>query len=100
MPATPWSPPPVFTPHVGPPFCWPREKTAFDVHTGYFLPTEMPPKMHAAGRMLGYVEPTAIEASGRVAGLAAAADCGAVDQKASADAEKALASTSGPARGL
>jgi sarcosine oxidase, subunit alpha len=32
--------------------------------------------MHVAGRLLGLDDPFAIEASGRLAGLKAAADCG------------------------
>ena len=41
----------------------------FDAHTGYFLPTDLPAKMHAAGSLTGRNHPLAIEASGRLAGL-------------------------------
>ena len=49
----------------------------FDQHTGFFLPKNVPAKMHAAGRMLGFSHPWSIETSGTLAGLKAAADCGA-----------------------
>ena len=51
-------------------------KFAFDIHTGFFLPTDLPVKMHAAGRLLGLNNDAAIEASGSLAGLMASADCG------------------------
>ncbi len=51
-------------------------KLVFDRRTGYFLPERLPACMHAAGRLLGINDPEAIEASGRLAGLRAAADCG------------------------
>ena len=87
-----------FTPMLGP-ILLAQGKTAFDLHTGFFLPTDMPPKMHAAGRMLGYQDPASIEASGRAAGLAAAADCGGVGKEAADAAKEALAALPGPARG-
>ena len=48
----------------------------YDIHTGFFLPAEMPANMHAAGRLLGLTDDAAIQASGSLAGLKAAADCG------------------------
>ena len=48
----------------------------YDSVTGFFLADRLPDKMHAAGRMLGLNHPHAIEASGTLAGLQAAADCG------------------------
>jgi sarcosine oxidase, subunit alpha len=51
-------------------------KVRYDNHTGHFFPEIVPPQMHVAGRLLGLNDPFAIEASGRVAGLKAAADCG------------------------
>ncbi len=66
----------------------------WDVHTGYFLPESLPAGVHAAGRLLGFNDPDAIEASGRLAGLRAAAGCGkAADIET---AEKTLAQFSGP----
>jgi len=74
-------------------------KLAYDKHTGFFLPLELPPRLHAAGRLLGYIDPAAVEASGRLAGLAAAQDCGAPAAQALTQAKKALAGLPGPARG-
>ena len=48
-----------------------------DEHTNYFLPKKLPPRVHAAGRLLGLGDPEAIEASGELAGLAAAVEQGA-----------------------
>ena len=53
-----------------------QARLRFDAHTGYFLPVDLPAKMHAAGSLTGRNHPLAIEASGRLAGLTAAADCG------------------------
>ena len=71
----------------------------YDSHTGAFLPDKMPDKMHAAGRVLGLADPRSIEASGTLAGLRAALDCGKGDVKAVKDAHTALAALPGPARG-
>jgi sarcosine oxidase subunit alpha len=49
---------------------------AYDPHTGFFIPQKLPAKMQAAGRLLGLNHPLSIEASGRLAGISAAADCG------------------------
>jgi sarcosine oxidase subunit alpha len=71
---------------------------AHDPHTNFFLPSTLPPRMHAAGRMLGLIDPRAIEASGRRAGLAAAADMGA-DGSDLKTLDEELASLPGPAAG-
>ena len=72
-------------------------RLAYDVHTGYFLPEALPCGVHAAGRLLGWNDPGAAEASGRLAGVRAAADCGkTVDSDA---AEAALAAHPGPESG-
>lgn len=63
------------TPVTGP-ICLAGAKLSFDLHTGFFLPTSMPPDFHAAGRLLGIEDPRAIELSGTEAGLLAARDCG------------------------
>ena len=69
----------------------------YDPHTGYFLPENLPPRVHAAGRLLGFNDPGAIEASGRAAGLRAASECGSsVDLDAAA---AALATFAGPKAG-
>jgi sarcosine oxidase subunit alpha len=49
-----------------------------DQQTGFMLPVQLPPRLYAAGRMLGWDDPRAIEDSGRLSGLKAAADCGFV----------------------
>ena len=74
-------------------------KLKYDDHTGYFLPSEMPGRMHAAGRMLGLDNAFAIEASGRMAGLKAALDCGACNASELEEAKKELAALPGPSRG-
>lgn len=74
-------------------------KLAYDPHTGYFLPSRLPEKTHAAGRMTGVNNALSIEASGRLAGLKAAADCGAANAGDIEAAEKALADLPGPERG-
>ena len=71
----------------------------FDQHTGFFLPKNLPAKMHAAGRMLGLSHPWSIETSGTLAGLNAAADCGvAVDGEVN-EVRKNLAGLPGPDKG-
>ncbi len=74
-------------------------KLAYDARTGFFLPRETPPGVHAAGRLLGYTDPAAVEASGRLAGLAAARDAGADVGPALNQAQEALAALPGPAEG-
>ena len=53
-----------------------QAKMSYDLHTGFFLPKDVPRNMYPAGRMLGFADPASIEASGRVAGLLAACGCG------------------------
>lgn len=70
---------------------------AYDGHTGFYLPVDLPQGVQAAGRLLGYVDPASIEATGRLAGLKAAVEAGAdLDLKA---AEEFLAGLPGPVRG-
>ena len=64
------------TPVTGP-LSLAQAELAFDSHTGFFLPTKLPEKLHAAGRLLGLNDSLSIEASGHLAGLMAAADCDA-----------------------
>ncbi|MDO9109132.1 MAG: glycine cleavage T protein (aminomethyl transferase), partial [Desulfatirhabdiaceae bacterium] len=71
----------------------------YDGHTGYFLPVNLPDKMFAAGRMLGFNSPLSIEASGRLAGLLAANACGVSCRNQIEEAEKALAGLPRPERG-
>jgi sarcosine oxidase subunit alpha len=72
---------------------------AYDNHTGFFIPRKLPPKLHAAGRLLGLHDALSIEASGRVAGFLAAADCSvSVEDKVKA-ARDELDQLPGPQRG-
>ena len=64
------------TPVTGP-LTMAQAKLKYDHHTGFFLAKNLPAKTHAAGRMLGLSHPWSIETSGTLAGLLAAADCGA-----------------------
>ncbi len=86
------------TPVTGP-LTLAQAKLAFDNHTGFFLPTQLPVKMHAAGRMSGLNDALAIEASGRCAGLQAAADCGASVDANLDEARTSLESRPGPVKG-
>jgi sarcosine oxidase subunit alpha len=72
---------------------------AHDARTNFFLPKAMPPRMHGAGRMLGLIDPRAIEASGRRAGLAAAAEQGWEVKAALKALDEELAVLPGPAQG-
>ena len=64
-----------------------QAKQQFDPRSGFFLPTHIPDKVHAAGRIWGLQDSAAIEASGLEAGLLAAEDrgcyvAGALDEAA------------------
>ncbi|THB77657.1 MAG: FAD-dependent oxidoreductase [Desulfobacteraceae bacterium] len=74
-------------------------KLCYDSHTNFFLPKEMPEKMHAAGTLLGLTDPVSIETSGKLAGLKAAFDCENCSIKDIGDAKKELEALPGPARG-
>ena len=63
------------TPAAGPLFLC-QTKMAYDVFTNFFLPEQLPPNIHAAGRLVAIADSVAIETSGRLAGLKAAAVCG------------------------
>jgi sarcosine oxidase subunit alpha len=86
------------TPVTGP-LTLAQAKLRYDARTGYFLPVALPAKMHAAGSLTGLNHPLSIEASGRLAGLRAAADCGAENREALAAAARRAAELPGPARG-
>lgn len=87
------------TPVTGPLTLSQLTQLQFDSHTGFFLPAKLPPQMHAAGRMLGLDDPAAIEASGTLAGLQAAADCGRNVTDAIHEGRQRLARQPGPTRG-
>jgi sarcosine oxidase subunit alpha len=74
-------------------------RLAYDTHTGLFLPLQLPPKIHAAGSMLGYQSPASIEASGHLAGVLAVSDCGIDVRQQLTDARDRLDDLAGPARG-
>jgi len=63
------------TPLTGP-LSLAQAKLAYEPYTGFFLPQQLPDNIQVAGRMLGLNHPASIEASGRLAGVLAAADCG------------------------
>ena len=86
------------TPVTGP-FILAEAKMGYDPLTGYFLPTVLPEKMFPAGRLTGINNASAIEASGRLAGLKAAMAAGAELAAAVGEAEKAVAALPGPERG-
>jgi sarcosine oxidase subunit alpha len=87
-----------FTPLTGP-LVVNQAKLKYDAHTNFFLPTDLPKKMHAAGRVLGYEDGLSIEASGHLAGLKAAYDCENCSIADLGEAKKAMESKPGPARG-
>ena len=86
------------TPVTGP-LILAQARMGYDSLTGYFLPTELPEKMFPAGRLTGINDPEAIEASGRLAGLRAAAAAGADMAAAVAEAQKTADALPGPERG-
>ena len=76
-----------------------QSRLSYDNHTGFFLPINMPERMHAAGRMLGFHHPLSIETSGRLAGLNASADCDATANGLRKEAEEQLSALPGPQLG-
>ena len=86
------------TPAAGPLFLA-RAEMAYDFFTGFFLPKQLPPNVHAAGRLLGLNDSSSIEASGHLAGLSAAADCGAPVDISLKHAREKLEQLPGPTRG-
>ena len=64
-----------FTPATGP-LSINQAKLQYDPYTNFFLPTDLPAKTHAAGRVLGLADAHSIEISGRLAGLKAALESG------------------------
>ena len=86
------------TPSTGP-LSLLHAKLEYDAHTGFFLPVQLPPQVHTAGRLLGFDHPEAIEASGHLAGLAAAADCGIDTRETHRQNTDTLAALPGPSKG-
>ncbi len=86
------------TPVVGP-LALAGVQMDYDAHTGTFLPRELPQGLFTAGRLLGLHDAESIETSGRLAGLQAAAHCGAVDDAAVVELRAQAAALPGPQRG-
>ncbi|MGD9181824.1 MAG: glycine cleavage T C-terminal barrel domain-containing protein, partial [Desulfobacterales bacterium] len=86
------------TPITGP-LTLAQAELIYDQHTGFFLPQKLPAKMQAAGRMLGLNHAMSIEASGRLAGISAAADCGVSVESQLKEAREALDKLPGPNSG-
>ena len=86
------------TPLTGP-LTLAQAQLAYDNHTGFFLPKKLPVKMHAAGRLMGLNDPLSIEASGNLAGLMAATDCGSTVEADLKQARERLNDLPGPVRG-
>ncbi len=76
-----------------------RSRFEFDQHTGYFLPVDYPTGMFPAGRIWGLNNSGSIEASGRLAGLHAAAACGVECNQELRAAEQAMHSLPGAQAG-
>ena len=74
-------------------------RLGYDIHTGFFVPTQLPGKIHAAGRLLGLTHDASIELSGSLAGLMAAADCGVDTETDIQQARERLNDLPGPTRG-
>lgn len=87
-----------FTPVTGP-ITINQGKLKFDEHTGFFLPSVLPDKTHVAGRINGLGNPASIEASGKLAGLRAAAECGKDLTGEIDEAQGELNDLPGPQRG-
>jgi sarcosine oxidase subunit alpha len=76
-----------------------KAKLRYDDHTGLFQPATLPPRLEAVGRMGGYVDPRAIEASGRLAALEALAEQGLSVERELGQARAELDDAPPPARG-
>jgi sarcosine oxidase subunit alpha len=86
------------TPLTGP-LSLAQAELAYDPHTGFFIPRNLPPKIQVAGRLLGLNSPSSIEASGELAGISAAADCGVSLENRLKEAREKLNQWPGPDRG-
>ncbi|MCP4298030.1 MAG: FAD-dependent oxidoreductase [Proteobacteria bacterium] len=76
-----------------------QAKLKYDAQTNFFLPTDIPAKTHAAGRLFGFEWPESIEASGKLAGLKAAADCDVSCVTEIKKVQKSLTNLPGPEEG-
>jgi sarcosine oxidase subunit alpha len=76
-----------------------RSRFEFDQRTGYFLPVDCPEGIFPAGRLWGINDSGSIEASGRLAGLRAAAACGPDCRQAISAAKQAVNGLPGPEHG-
>ncbi len=87
-----------FTPATGP-LGLAGARLTHDPWTGFFLPVQLPPGLHAAGRLLGLQDPRSIELSGGEAGLCAVSHCGVDATEALRSLAEKKSSLPGPARG-
>lgn len=76
-----------------------QAKMAYDAYTNTFMPGELPPRVHAAGRVIGYYDGESIEVSGRIAGLSAAEDAGVDVTAELKSSNERLADLPGKAKG-
>ena len=86
------------TPMTGP-LSLAQAKLAYEPYTGFFMPKQLPAKVQVAGRMLGLNHPASIEASGMLAGVLAAADCGKSVESRLKEAREKLNQQPGPEQG-
>ncbi len=76
-----------------------QSRFEFDRHTGYFLPVKYPEGMFPAGRLWGISHSGSVQASGRLAGLQAAASCGVDCGQELTAVKEAMHSLPGPEYG-
>jgi sarcosine oxidase subunit alpha len=86
------------TPLTGP-LSLAQAKLAYEPYTGFFMPQQLPANVQVAGRMLGLTHPTSVETSGRLAGILAAADCGASAESRLKETREELNQLPGPDKG-
>jgi sarcosine oxidase, subunit alpha len=72
---------------------------AYDDHTGFFLPRQLPEGLEAAGRLMGLNDPAAIELSGKLAAGRILWGCGKFSEDQMGDLTRRMAERPGPVRG-
>jgi sarcosine oxidase subunit alpha len=73
-----------------------QARMTYNKDMGFFLPEALPPKVYVAGRSLGLQHPQALETSGHLAGLEAAAECGVPLTERIKEANEKLQDLRGP----
>ncbi len=86
------------TPASGPLFLA-QARMTYNKDMGFFLPESLPAKVHVGGRLLGLQHPQAVETSGHLAGLEAAAECGVPHIEGIREAREKLKDLKGPPEG-